>query len=64
MAERAIAWAYLAELRVRLGDDAGAQRAAEEVRGLALLTDLSPQDEEAVAQAVGDVAELSAQEGP
>jgi catechol 2,3-dioxygenase-like lactoylglutathione lyase family enzyme len=64
VAERAVALAYLAELRVRLGDDAGAQQAAEEVRGLALLTDLSPQDEEAVAQAVGDVAELSAEEGP
>jgi hypothetical protein len=58
VAERAAAWAYLAELRVRLDDAAGAQQAVDEVRGLALLTGLSPHDAEAVALAVREVAEL------
>lgn len=58
IAERVAAWAYLAELRVRLDDDAGAQQAVDEVRRLALTSGLSPQDEQAVATAVREVAEL------
>ena len=58
VAERAAAWAYLAELRVRLDDAAGAQQAVEEVRRLAGIPALSPRDEEAVALALREVAEL------
>jgi hypothetical protein len=58
VAERAAAWAYLAELRVRLDDATGAQQAVGQVRSLALITGLSPQDEEVVALAMREVAEL------
>jgi catechol 2,3-dioxygenase-like lactoylglutathione lyase family enzyme len=58
VADRAAAWAYLAELRVRVDDVAGAQRAADEVAGLADATDLSPGDQEAVGRALREVAEL------
>jgi hypothetical protein len=58
VAERAAAWAYLAELRVRIDDRAGAQQAVDEVRSLALIMDLPPRDAEAVAAAVREVAEL------
>ena len=57
-AERAVAWAYLAELRTRLDDVAGAQQAVDEVKALALAPGLSPQDQGAVAQALREVAEL------
>ena len=57
-AERAAAWAYLAELRMRLDDSGGAQQAVDEVRGLALAPGLSPQDQEVVAQALREIAEL------
>lgn len=58
VAERAIAWAHLAELRVRLDDATGAQQAVGQVRSLALIPGLSPQDEEVVALAMREVAEL------
>jgi hypothetical protein len=58
VADRAAAWAYLAELRMRLGDAAGAQQAVEEVRSLAELPPPSPEDSETVARALRDVAEL------
>jgi hypothetical protein len=56
--ERAAAWAYLAELRMRLDDAAGAQQAVDEVKALALAPGLSPQDRDAVAQALREVEEL------
>jgi hypothetical protein len=43
---------------VRLDDAAGAQQAVGEVRSLALITGLSPQDEEVVALAMREAAEL------
>ena len=58
VAERAAAWAYLAELRVRLGDAAGAQQGIDEVQSLAGITDLSPREKEAVALALREVSEL------
>jgi catechol 2,3-dioxygenase-like lactoylglutathione lyase family enzyme len=58
VADRAAAWAYLAELRVRAGDARGAHEASEEVRRLADAPDLSPQDREAIAAAVHEVSEL------
>ncbi|HJV13135.1 MAG TPA: VOC family protein [Propionibacteriaceae bacterium] len=58
VAERAGAWAYLAELRVRLDDAAGAKQAIDEVRRLTLITGLSPRDTEVVALAAREVAEL------
>ena len=58
LAERAAAWAYLAELRTRLDDAAGARRAIDEVKALALAPGLSRQDQEAIAQALREVAEL------
>ena len=59
VADRAAAWAYLAELRMRLGDGAGAQQAIDEVRRLAEFPTPSPEDSEVVARAVREVAELS-----
>ena len=41
-AERAAAWAYLAELRMRLDDPAGAQQAVDEVKASLALPGLSP----------------------
>ena len=58
VAERAAAWAYLAELRMRLDDAAGAQQAIDEVKALALAPGRSPQDRDAVAQALREVEEL------
>ena len=58
VSERAVAWAYLAELRSRLGDADGAALAREEVRGLALGDDLAPEDRDAVAQALRDLEDL------
>lgn len=58
VAERAEAWAYLAELRTRLGDTAGAQRAAAKVQSLASRPDLSPAEREVVTRALREVAEL------
>ena len=58
VAERAAAWAYLAELRVRLDDATGAQQAIDEVRSLTLVTGLSPLDQEVVALAAHEVAVL------
>jgi hypothetical protein len=57
-AERADAWAYLAELRMRLDDAVGAQQAVDEVRALALLPGLSPPDRDAVERALREVGEL------
>lgn len=57
VAERASAWAYLAELRVRLDDTAGALEAATEVTNLATST-VPPHDREALARAVREVEEL------
>lgn len=56
--ERAAAWAYLAELRTRLEDAAGAQQAIDEVKTLALSPDLSPQDQDVMGRLVREVAEL------
>lgn len=56
--ERAAAWAYLAELRVRLDDGAGAREAAQEVRALAADQGRASDDREAVDRALGEVAEL------
>ncbi len=58
VAERAAAWAYLAELRMRLDDAAGAQQAIDEVKALALAPGRSPQDRDAVARALREVEEL------
>ena len=58
VAERAATWAYLAELRVRLDDVEGARQAVDEVRNLALITGLSARDQEVVALAAREVAEL------
>ena len=57
VAERASAWAFLAELRVRLDDQAGAEEAASEVAKLAH-SDVPQQDREAVDRAVREVGEL------
>jgi hypothetical protein len=58
VAERAAAWAYLAELRTRLGDAAGARQAGDALERLASLPDLSAPDREGVARARREVAEL------
>ena len=55
--EQASAWAYLAELRVRLDDIAGAQDAATEVSRLARAA-LPPLDRDTLDRAMRDVAEL------
>jgi hypothetical protein len=55
--ERAAAWAYLAELRLRLDEPAGAQQAADKVTALTRLPDLAPQDRDAVEQAAREVSE-------
>ncbi|QGQ20945.1 hypothetical protein GC089_07180 [Cellulomonas sp. JZ18] len=56
--ERAAAWAYLAELRVRLGDLAGAREAARVVTDLAQVPDLPAGEREAVAASADEVAQL------
>lgn len=56
--DRARAWAYLAELRMRLDDPTGAQQAATEVQALARRPDLSPADQEVVARALREIPEL------
>lgn len=58
VAERAAAWAFLAELRVRAGDPAAARAAAAEVESLARTPDLGPEDRAAVAAATREVADL------
>ena len=58
VAERAAAWAYLAELRKRLEDAVGVQQAVDQVMGLAALPDLTPLDQDAVSRAAGEVTEL------
>jgi catechol 2,3-dioxygenase-like lactoylglutathione lyase family enzyme len=58
VADRAAAWAYVAELRLRLEDPGGAQEAIEAVTALARLTDLTPADRDAVEQALREVGEL------
>jgi hypothetical protein len=58
VAERAAAWAYLAELRMRLDDAAGVQQAVDQVQTLADLPDLSPEDQDAVARAAREITEL------
>ncbi|HEY5881098.1 MAG TPA: hypothetical protein VIU11_19455 [Nakamurella sp.] len=63
VAERAAAWAYLAELRVRTGEASGAREATTEVRRLADATDLSPHDRAVVDTAVRDVGELPVEPG-
>lgn len=57
-ADRATAWAYLAELRVRLGDLDGARQAVREVTDLAQAPDLPVADRDAVLVAANQVAEL------
>lgn len=57
-ADRAAAWAYLAELRVRLGDLDGAREAARTVTDLAQAPGLPPQERAAVAAAAEEVAAL------
>ena len=57
-AERAAAWSYLAELRVRLGDSGGAAEAAARVRALGGAEGLSKVDQDAVERAVRELAEL------
>lgn len=56
--ERASALAYLAELRVRLGDHDGARAAAAELTALAERDGLTQQDRAAVETARREVAEL------
>ncbi|GAA2971394.1 catechol 2,3-dioxygenase-like lactoylglutathione lyase family enzyme [Microbacterium terrae] len=56
--ERATAWAYLTELRLRLGDRHGAENAAAEVTRLAGLPDHPPKVTSGVAEALRSVAEL------
>ena len=58
VAERAGAWAYLAELRTRLGDADGARQAVDELERLASLPDLDAGDRDVVARARREVAEL------
>lgn len=55
---RAEAWAYLAELRVRLDDPAGARKAASEVTALAANDGTAAADAEAVDRALRVVADL------
>jgi hypothetical protein len=55
--EQASAWAYLAELRVRVDNLAGAQDAAAEIARLARAA-LPPQDRGTLDRAMRDVAEL------
>jgi hypothetical protein len=57
VAERASAWAFLAELRVRLDDVVGAREAASEVARLAHGA-VSQLDREAVDRAVREVEDL------
>lgn len=57
-AERAAAWAYLAELRTRLDDPAGARQAIDEVKTLARAPGLTPADQEIVARALRETEEL------
>jgi hypothetical protein len=57
VAERASAWAFLAELRARLDDQAGAEEAATEVAKLAH-SDVPLEDREAVDRAAREVEEL------
>jgi catechol 2,3-dioxygenase-like lactoylglutathione lyase family enzyme len=59
VAERASAWAYLAELRVRLDDIPGAQEAVAQVASLARAAGLSRQDQDAVAHAMREIEDLS-----
>jgi hypothetical protein len=58
VAERVAAWAYLAELRLRLRDRDGARQAVEHVRAVARTRNLTPQEREAVELAVREIAEL------
>ncbi|MEE1621654.1 hypothetical protein ACQ7DA_10735 [Zafaria sp. J156] len=58
LADRAAAWAYLAELRVCAGDAAGAREAADEVRHLAGAADLGDRDRRTVDDAVRALDEL------
>ena len=57
VAERAAAWACLAELRRRLDDEGGAEEAVDQVKSLAGLPDLSTTDQDAVTRAAREVAE-------
>lgn len=56
--ERAAAWAYLAELRVGLGDLVGAQAAGEEVLALTTTTGLGEDERATVARAAREVTQL------
>jgi catechol 2,3-dioxygenase-like lactoylglutathione lyase family enzyme len=56
--ERAAAWAYLGELRVRLGDANGAREAAAEVGRISTDARLTHDELEAVAEALRDVQNL------
>ena len=58
VADRAAAWAYVAELRLRLGDAGSAQEAIDQLTALARQTNLTPSDREAVKRAIREVGEL------
>jgi catechol 2,3-dioxygenase-like lactoylglutathione lyase family enzyme len=58
VSDRAAAWAFLAELRFRGGDLAGAADAANEVKSFADTPNLPVQDRKAVAAALREVDEL------
>lgn len=58
VSERATAWAYLAELRTRVGDTEAAAAARDVVLRLAASDDLTAADRDAVTDAVQDVTDL------
>lgn len=58
VAESAGAWAYLVELRTRLGDADGAARARAEVDLLVERDEMTTAEQDAVARAVRDLEEL------
>lgn len=58
VSERVAAWAYLVELRSRLGDAGGAATARDEVSRLAGRDDLTPQQRDAVATALRELDEF------
>jgi hypothetical protein len=58
VAERAAAWAYLAELSSRLGDEDDAGRARSEVLALSRLDGLTAEDLDAVGAALRELEEI------
>ncbi len=57
--ERAAAWAYLAELCIRVGDTGGAADARDEVLRIGARDDLTPHERDAVARAERDLGDLA-----